>query len=112
MRVEIELAVLAALAALAAALAAVVPAVDLFFLRLLNDTVGATPPLRAIVVCPARLDKMLKPLERKLRFAVFIRRSCFQPCSYHVRQVEARSARYVECYLLLLDHCPSDSLLD
>jgi|AntAceMinimDraft_1070359.scaffolds.fasta_scaffold161728_1 hypothetical protein len=42
MRVEIELAVLAALAA-------AVPAVSLLFWRLFNGTVGATPPLRAIL---------------------------------------------------------------
>jgi ABC-type Co2+ transport system permease subunit len=70
MRVEIEL---AALATLAAAVLAVL------FQRLFNDTEGATPPLRHIVVSPARhKNKNAWPLARtNTQLRKFLLRFCF-----------------------------------
>ena len=107
MRVEIQL---AALAALAAALP-VVLTVGFLFRRLVNGTVRATTSLRPVVVSPARQENNACPLERRLRFAVFLQLFCFLSCSCHVRRVVARLARYVECYLWFLNESPSDPFI-
>jgi hypothetical protein len=60
MRVEIELAALSALAALAAVVC-VLLALGMLCRPFINGTVGATPPLRPIVVSPVRQENTDAP---------------------------------------------------
>ena len=112
MRVEIELAALAPMAPLASAVL-VVLALCLIFRHLFNDTVGATPPWRPVVVSPARQenkDAQLPNTHAPLRS--FLLHVLFQPFFYHFRRFEARPARYLECYLQFLNESASDPFLD